>query len=707
MASRFVSRMGENRLAKERSSYLRGAAHQPVEWYPWGEEAFAKAKAEDKPILLDIGAVWCHWCHVIDHESYEDPEVAKIINEKYVAIKVDRDERPDVDARYQRAVQSLAGQGGWPLTAFLTPEGKVFYGGTYFPPVEAHGRPSFKGVLQSVAYHYATKKAEAIKESDALHRALSARLPMVAREPLDEALFVTVEDQLRAAFDDVHGGFGGAPKFPHTGTVEYLLARYWRTRDDSLRDAAVKTLEAMALGGVYDQIGGGFHRYSVDARWIVPHFEKMAYDNAALLENYAHAFMLTGEPLLREAAEGIVRWVDTTLSDQDRGGFYASQDADVGPEDDGDYFTWTRKELREVVQDRDAIRVLESHYDVDDVGEMRERPGRNVLYVDKSSEAVAKAMDMPVERVRELLRNGRRAMLDARNRRQAPFVDRTIYAGWNGMFITSYLDAYAALGLESCRDSALKTLDYLLHALYVDGEGFHHQLAEGQRRVKGLLEDQVHMARALLAAFDVTGNPRYLEVCEDLAALLRAHWWDDVLGGFFDLSPTLREEEGVETLKAPYKPIQDAPTPAANAIAALVFGKLHGITGKETYRQTQDAILKSFAAECQRYGGLFAGTYFLALDGFLNAPAQIVITGEPADPRTHDLWRTALATFHPGRTILLAKGGFVPAAAKAMMDSPLAQGGPVAFVCTGMVCAPPTADPAQLRKILSSPSPPE
>ena len=699
--------MVENRLAGERSSYLRSAATQPVDWYPWGEEAFRKAKAEDKPILLDIGAVWCHWCHVIDRESYEDPEVARIINERYVAVKVDRDERPDVDARYQRAVQSLSGQGGWPLTAFLTPEGKVFYGGTYFPPVEAHGRPSFKGVLMSVAYHYETKRAEAIKESDSLHRALGARLPMVAREPLDEALFVTIEEQLRAAFDSVHGGFGSSPKFPHTGTVEYLLARYWRTRDDSLRAMAVKTLAEMALGGVYDQIGGGFHRYSVDARWIVPHFEKMAYDNAALLENYAHGFMLTSEPLFREAAEGIVRWVDTTLSDRDRGGFYASQDADVGPDDDGDYFTWTRKELRDAVTDKDAVRVLESHYDVNDVGEMRERPGRNVLYADKASEEITKATALPLDRVNELLRHGRRAMLEARNRRPAPFVDRTIYAGWNGMFITAYFETFAGLGLESCRDFALRTLDYLVQAMYVEGEGFHHQLADGHRRVKGLLDDQVQMARALLAAFDLTANPKYLEIAEHLAALLRGHWWDDVLGGFLDLSPSLRNDEGVETLKAPYKPIQDAPTPAANAIAALVFGKLHGITGKETYRQTQEAILKTFAAECQRYGGLFAGTYFLALDGFLNSPAQVVITGELDDPRTQELWRTAIATFHPGRTVLLAKGAYVPEAAKAMMDSPLARGGPVAFVCTGMVCAPPTGDPAQLRKILSNPSPPE
>jgi uncharacterized protein YyaL (SSP411 family) len=694
--------MGENRLAKETSSYLKGAARQPVDWYPWGEDAFRKAKAEDKPILLDIGAVWCHWCHVIDHESYEDPEVAKLINEKFVAVKVDRDERPDVDARYQAAVQAIAGQGGWPLTAFLTPEGKVFYGGTYFPPVEAFGRPSFKSVLAAIADHYRQEKAEATKEADAIHRALSQRLPMVAREPLDEALLFAVEEQLKGQYDPRNGGFGGAPKFPHPGTMEFLLARSWRSRDDALKDVAAKTFRAMALGGVYDQIGGGFHRYSTDARWVVPHFEKMGYDNAALLENYVHGFQLTGDPLFREVAEGIARWVDATLSDRDRGGFFASQDADVGPEDDGDYFTWTREELQAALPP-DEAKVLAHYYDVKEVGEMRHRPDRNVLFVDAPIEEIARVLQMEPAHVRVLLSNGRRRLLEARSRRQTPFVDRAIYANWNGMFIAAYLEAYAVLGLDACREFALRTLDHLIGTMYVEGEGFHHQLVEGHRRVRGLLDDQVQMARALLAAYEVTANPRYLQVAESLAVLLTKHWWDPVLGGFFDLAPALAADEGVETLKAPYKPIQDAPTPSPNAVAAIVFGKLHALTGKEEYRRTQEAVLRTFAADCQRYGGLFAGTYFQALDAYLNPPAEVVITGDPTDSTATALHATALAAYHPGRTVLFANAGFVPDAAKAMLDSPLAKGGPVAFVCKGATCLPPTGDPAALRKALSTP----
>ena len=694
--------MGENRLAQEQSSYLRSAANQPVDWYPWGEEAFKKAKAEDKPILLDVGAVWCHWCHVIDRESYEDPKLAKVINERFVAVKVDRDERPDVDARYQAAVQALSGQGGWPLTAFLTPEGKVFYGGTYFPPKEAYGRPSFATVLSAVADHYQKERAEAMKDADALHRALSQRLPMVAREPLDEGLLFAVEESLKSQFDPRNGGFGGAPKFPHPGTMEFLLARYWRSRDETLKQVVTTTLTEMARGGVYDQIGGGFHRYSTDARWVVPHFEKMAYDNSALLENYTHAYMLTGDPFFREVAEGIVRWVGATLSDPDCGGFYASQDADVGPDDDGDYFTWTLEELKAALPE-DEAKVLALYYDVGEMGEMRERSDRNVLFVDNGAEEIGKILKMPADRVRTLIHNGRRRALEARSRRQTPFVDRTIYANWNGMFLAAYFEAYGALGSGELRDYAVKTLDYLIQTMYVEGEGFYHQLVDGHRRVRGLLDDQVQMARALLTAFQITADPKYLRVAESLAALLTKHWWDPVLGGFFDLAPALKKDEGVETLRTPYKPIQDSPTAAANAVAAIVFGTLEHLTGKEEYRQTQEAILKTFAAECQRYGGLFAGTYFQALDRFLNSPAQVVVTGDPSESAARTLHATALGTYHPGRTVLFASVGFVPDAAKAMMDSPLAKEGPVAFVCMGVTCAPPTGDPAALRKILSTP----
>src|SRR5437899_2675086 len=313
--------MAENRLAKESSTYLKGAAHQPVQWYPWGEDAFRRAKELDRPILLDIGATWCHWCHVIDRESYEDPELAATINDNFVAIKVDRDERPDIDARYQQAVGAIAGQGGWPLTAFLTPDGKVFYGGTYFPPKDSYGRPSFRRVLLAMADAYRRNKADTLREAEALHQALAeGRASLVEEGAVNEAMLKESLDSLRGQFDPVNGGISGQQKFPHPGTMEWVMARFHRTKEEGLQKIFTRTLTAMAQGGVYDQVGGGFHRYSTDPRWIVPHFEKMLYDNAGLLANYVHAWQLTRDPLYRETAEGILSWAEEVLSDRQRGG---------------------------------------------------------------------------------------------------------------------------------------------------------------------------------------------------------------------------------------------------------------------------------------------------------------------------------------------------------------------------------------------------
>ncbi|HLA25330.1 MAG TPA: DUF255 domain-containing protein, partial [bacterium] len=332
--------MSRNELDRAQSAYLLGAAHQPVHWLPWSEAAFARAQAEDKPILMDIGAVWCHWCHVIDHESYDDPAVAAIINEHFVAIKVDRDERPDIDARYQHAVSAITGQGGWPLTAFLTPEGKVFYGGTYFPPDDAYGRPGFKRVLLSVAAYYRDRKDEAVEAAAQLHRQLAAMLKPSVGGALDPGHLNAAVTSIVRQYDSAHGGFGGAPKFPHTPTLELLLRRAFRTGEPDFLGIVTRTLEQMARGGMRDHLGGGFHRYSTDARWIVPHFEKMLYDNAGLLAAYVQAWQATERPLFRTVAAETAGFLLTVLSDSTRGGFYGSQEADVGPHDDGSYFTW-------------------------------------------------------------------------------------------------------------------------------------------------------------------------------------------------------------------------------------------------------------------------------------------------------------------------------------------------------------------------------
>jgi len=363
--------MSENRLKDSASPYLRSAAHQPIDWYEWGDSAFARAKSEDKPLLLDIGAVWCHWCHVIDRESYENAEIAKIINEHFVPVKVDRDERPDVDSRYQSAISAISGQGGWPLTGFLMPDGRPFYGGTYFPPVDQQGRPSFRRVLLAVADAYKNKHDELLKTADAIAEAVAkAEVFASARGEFDLGVVDAQISSMTQQFDIRHGGFGRSPKFPHASAVDLLLERFRQTGEKHLLAMAETTLEKMAKGGVYDQLAGGFHRYSVDERWLVPHFEKMSYDNSELLKNYLHGWQVTQNAFLREIAEGIIGWVNQVLSDQTNGGFYASQDADYSLDDDGDYFTWTLNELRAVLPPAEG-RVMELYYDIEPLGRVR------------------------------------------------------------------------------------------------------------------------------------------------------------------------------------------------------------------------------------------------------------------------------------------------------------------------------------------------
>src|SRR5437667_1107022 len=405
----------QNSLARASSAYLRSAMHQPIQWHEWGPEAFAAALRENKPMLLDIGAVWCHWCHVMDRESYDDPGIAAIVNEHFIAVKVDRDERPDIDSRYQAAVQAVSGQGGWPLTAFLTPDGKPFYGGTYFPPSDGYGRPSFRRVLLSIANAYAEKHGDVVEQAKMVESAIAQSESFAGRSGrVSPGVIAAIQESAFKMFDPQHGGFGQAPKFPHPSALDLLIERYARTGDDpartgreSLRNLIVTTLEHMAQGGVYDQLAGGFHRYSVDERWVVPHFEKMCYDNSELLKGYVHGYQATGSEFFAEVARDIIRWMDEWLSDRERGGFYASQDADYSMDDDGDYFTWTLDEARAVLSGEQA-QVAALHYDINEVGEMHHNPAKNVLYVRAPVEEIARRLSLTSDRVKELLASAKK-----------------------------------------------------------------------------------------------------------------------------------------------------------------------------------------------------------------------------------------------------------------------------------------------------------
>lgn len=684
--------MSGNRLGTASSAYLRGAAHQPVDWLPWSDEAFTRAQAEDKPLLLDIGAVWCHWCHVIDHESYDDPDVARIINAHFVAVKVDRDERPDIDARYQNAVSAITGQGGWPLTVFLTPEGKVFYGGTYFPKDEAYGRPGFRRVLLSVANYYRENREEAVKAAEQLHRQITAAInPSPAVGALDASLLDVALASIRRVFDPAEGGFGGAPKFPHTSTIELLLRRRGRTHADDLLEMVTRTLEKMARGGMHDQIGGGFHRYSTDARWIVPHFEKMLYDNAGLLQNYAHAYQATGAPAFAAVARDTADFMASILYEAKRGGFYGSQDADVGVHDDGSYFTWAEGEAKSILTDTEFA-VIAEHYHLRGQGEMP-HDGRHVLFVDRDPDVIAAVTHREPAEVARLIDSGRRKLTAARAVRQAPYVDTALYANWNGMAISAFLAASVALGAPVYHDLALRALDRFILEGYDKSSGFVHVLGGPPVR---LVDDQVQMAQALLDAYEVSGRSRYLTLARETIDLALRDFWDDP--GFLDVKKGARDT----ALDVPYKSLQDAPTPSSNAVGALVLLRLGRLLGTTSYRTVAERLLAAYAPGLAAHG-LHASTLFMALEDLLHEPAHVAIVGARGDPRTQALHAAALSAWRPGKLISHHEDGQedipVPEVVRAMQNRATA---PTAFVCAGTACAPPVTDPRELAATIAS-----
>ena len=692
----------ENHLKDAVSPYLRSAAHQPIHWHEWGDAAFTRAKSEDRPILLDIGAVWCHWCHVIDRESYENPEIAKIINDNFVAIKVDRDERPEVDSRYQSAISALSGQGGWPLTGFLLPNGKPFYGGTYFPPDDQNGRPGLRRVLLAVAESYRSKRADLERAANSITDAVAqAETFAGARAQFDVGVVDAQLHSISKLFDAHNGGFGHAPKFSHASVIELLLERYQRTKEQRLLSMAETTLEKMARGGVYDQLAGGFHRYSVDERWLVPHFEKMSYDNSELLRNYLHAYQVTRNPFFREVAEGIIRWVNDLLSDQARGGFYASQDADYSLEDDGDYFTWTVSEVREGLLPEEA-RVMELYYDVQPQGEMHHNPAKNVLWIARDPAAIAQTLGGHETAVRLTIARAKDKMLATRMRRITPYIDTTMYASWNAMFVSAYLDAAHILGGslgENCGEFALKTIDRMLREAWTESRGFSHRI--GGPALEGTLDDQVFGIIALLDAYEATLTPRYFECAQRTLDYTIESYADAKDGGFFDRAADAAPIGGLDTRR---KPFQDSPTPGANSVAAIALIRMHAFTGDERYLTLAAKTLEAFAGIAPQYG-LFAATYGLAALLFAQHPIQVVITGRADDPAAKSLEAAASRIFRLGKAVLrLTPGASLGNFAGALKETlpHLSADKAVAVVCAGQTCQPPTSDPTQLANLLNN-----
>jgi len=700
-----LSSNSENRLKDSASPYLRSAAHQPIDWHEWGDAAFARAKAEDKPMLLDIGAVWCHWCHVIDRESYENADIAKIINENFVAVKVDRDERPDVDARYQSAISAVSGQGGWPLTGFLLPDGKPFFGGTYFPPDDQMGRPGFKRVLLAVADSYRNKRAELERAANSLSDAVAqAEAFTGARGEFDLGVVDAQISSITQQFDIKHGGFGRSPKFPHSSAIDLVLERYQQTKEKHLLAIAETTLQKMAKGGVYDQLAGGFHRYSVDERWLVPHFEKMSYDNSELLKNYLHISQVSSkrdrEAAFTEVAERIVLWVNAVLSDQEHGGFYASQDADYSLDDDGDYFTWTLEETRNVLTPEES-RVIELYYDIEAHGEMHHNPAKNVLWIANSFEEMAQTLGRDADEIVTIKLNAENKMSKARLARPTPFVDKTMYVSWNAMFVSAYLEAARVIGTAwiaaDCRKFALKTIDRMLREVWSETRGFGHRI--GGPPLAGSLDDQVFGVIALLDAYEATLEARYFIAAQKTTDLAIARYGDAEGGGFFDRPFDAAPMGGLDVRR---KPFQDSPTPGANSAAVIALVRLHAFTGDARYRAFAQKTLEAFAGIAPQYG-LFAATYGLAATLFAHHPIQVVITGRTDDPAVKALEEAAHGVFRFGKAVLRVtpdtKLDHLPLALRETLPH-LPAGKALAIVCSGNTCRPPTGDPQELREML-------
>jgi len=696
-----------NALSRASSAYLRSAMHQPIRWHEWGEEAFAAAQRENKPILLDIGAVWCHWCHVMDRESYDSPEIAELVNERFIAMKVDRDERPDIDSRYQAAVSAISGQGGWPLTAFLTPDGKPFYGGTYFPPDDGYGRPSFRRVLTAISDAYREKHNDVTEQAKLVEGAIAQAESLAGRSgTFSPAVIGAIVTSAAGMYDARNGGFGSAPKFPHPAALDLIMDRYVQTGDEELRSLFVNTLEKMARGGVYDQLAGGFHRYSVDERWVVPHFEKMSYDNSELLKNYVHAYQITGSEFFADVARDIIRWVDEWLTDRKHGGFYASQDADYSMDDDGDYFTWTLDEAKAVLSEEE-LSVAALYYDINEVGEMHHNQAKNVLFVRAPIEEIARRLNLPEPRLQELLESARKKMYAARLKRPTPYVDRSIYTAWNALFVSAYLDAACALDLEDARHFALRSLDRILAEAWSPERGLLHVIAysdEGaeHRQVRGLLDDYAFTVCACLDAYESTSDLSYFTFARRIADMMIDKFFDPVGGGFFDTPSSEDKQLGV--LGSRRKPFQDSPTPAGNSIAAIALLRMHAYTNQASYRDQAEQTLEVLAGTAGQYG-MFAASYGLASVQFSRPHTQVVVIGE--DASAGELFRAASSGFDPVKSVLrfplsrIVQSNLPPALAETLPNLPsIREHKTVAIVCRTFTCMPPIDRAEDLRREL-------
>ena len=679
-----------NNLIKETSPYLLQHAHNPVNWYPWGEEAFAKAKAENKPILLSVGYSACHWCHVMAHESFEDEEIAKLMNELFVNIKVDREERPDVDQIYMNAVQMMTHHGGWPMTVFLTPEGVPFYGGTYFPPQDRYNMPGFPRILISVAEAYRERPNDIAETSVSVLNELrrlsstSGADRLVEEELLDAAYVGVIR-----GYDSVNGGFGGAPKFPPAMTLEFLLRTYARTGNKEALNIVSHTLKKMAEGGIYDQLGGGFHRYSTDARWLVPHFEKMLYDNALLSRVYLHHYQVTVDEQARSVAEGILDYVVREMTDSD-GGFYSTQDADSEGHE-GKFFVWDEDEIKSVLGDQDAS-IFNAYYNVTKQGNFE---GKNIPNITQSLEDVTRQLNVEMSEAQRTLAEGRKKLFGVREQRVKPDRDEKVLTAWNGLMLASFAEAGAILERNDYHEIARRNAEFVLSNLRRDGL-LLRTYKDGVAKFNAYLEDYAFYIEGLLTLAETTGELRWLNESISLTDQMIREFWDDENGGFYFTG------KSHEQLIVRSKDYFDNATPSGNSVAAAVLLRLAVVTDNQDYRNRAVTILTGLSDSARRYPSGF-GYALSATDFLLSTPKEIALVSPDRESLSgflREIWRRYL----PNKVVVAATGEESAAANQVSLlkDRPLIGGETTAYVCEHYTCKEPAKTPEQLASQLST-----
>ena len=680
-----------NRLIDETSPYLLQHAENPVDWYAWGEEALNRARDEDRPILLSIGYSACHWCHVMERESFENTDIAALMNEHFVNIKVDREERPDLDAVYMEAVQMMTGSGGWPMTVFLTPDGHPFYGGTYFPPEDRQGMPGFPRLLAAASQAYHTNKGEI----DRVTRQLAEQMGRTGQmprgfTPLTTEVMHNAYSQLATQFDHLNGGFGSAPKFPQPMTPEFLLRYYHHGFNIRALEMAELTLRKMALGGMYDQVGGGFHRYSTDAYWLVPHFEKMLYDNALLARLYLHAWQITADPLYRRITEETLDYALREMTDP-AGGFYSAQDADSeGVE--GKFFVWTPDELRALLGD-DADLIM-GYYGVTERGNFE---GANILNVPRPAADYADQRNVSDAELAGAIQRARAVLLDAREQRIHPLLDDKVLTAWNGLLLRAFAEAGAALGRADYLDAARRNAAFLLDNMRDSDGRILRTWRNGQAKLLGYLEDYSCLADGLLALHEATLEPRWLQEAVAVADGMIALFWDDAVGGFYD---TGRDHE---TLVIRPRDLFDNAQPCGSSVAADALLRLAVITGNGDYSSKGATPLRAMQQLLGR-APTATGHWLGALDFYVSLPKEIVIVGPAEHPETGAMLNAVGARYLPNRVVV----GMPDPAHPPLTGSPLLEqrgltdGAPTAYVCEHYVCQLPVTDAAGLAAQLDA-----